>query len=101
MTAATLYRRSPHVIVRRILDEDLLVPIRGELADMQKVFALNPVGAHVWAALEQARSTSELVAGVTDVFAVDPSTAEADVSAFLHALLQAGLVTDAPSGDAT
>ena len=44
MALDTIYQHSPDVVARQILGETLLVPIRGELADLQRIFALNPAG---------------------------------------------------------
>jgi hypothetical protein len=88
----TTYRRSANVVFRHILDEHILVPVRGELADMQKVFALNPVGAAIWEALDSPRTQSELVEQVVQRFAVAESAAQADVTAFIAELQREGLI---------
>lgn len=92
MTDLLRYRRSPHVVARRILDEELLVPIRGALADMQRVFALNSVGAHIWQVLEHPHTEAEIAAALVDRFAVEEPTAMADTEVFIRVLLEAGLV---------
>ncbi|MCE9614646.1 MAG: PqqD family protein [Lentisphaerae bacterium] len=91
-----IYSRSADVVFRKILDEHILVPVRGQLADMQRVFALNPVAVCLWEALDQPRPLAALVARVVQTFAVDEPTAKADVERFIGELQQAGLVVDSP-----
>ena len=42
-----IYIREKDIISRDIAGETILVPIRGNLADMQCVFTLNPVGIFI------------------------------------------------------
>lgn len=88
-------RRDTNVVFRRIVDENILVPIRGKLADMQRVFALNDVAAHVWQALDGTRTLRAIADGVAAEFEVTATQAEADVRAFVEALQREGLVADA------
>jgi len=42
------YRHSEDVVTRQIVGETLLVPIRGDLAGSQRLFALDAVGEFIW-----------------------------------------------------
>lgn len=86
-------RRDANVVFRRIVDENLLVPIRGRLADMQRVFALNDVAAYVWNALDGTRTLRQIAENVAAEFAVTVPQAEQDVRAFVEALQREHLVT--------
>lgn len=43
-----ILRKKESVVVREIAGETLLVPVRGELAQLHKLFSLNPVAAFIW-----------------------------------------------------
>ncbi len=87
--------RRDRVVARQIAGETLLVPICGDISDMHRIFALNPVAAHIWGALDGATSVRDLVADLCATFEVDQERARHDVTAFLDQLLAAGLIQEA------
>ena len=89
-----MYRRVEDVVQREVAGEVFLVPVRGHLADLQELYALNPVGRWLWERLDGAHSLAELVAGVTEVFEVEEPQARADADSFIEDLVGAGLVTE-------
>jgi hypothetical protein len=89
------YRRGENVVTRQIAGETLLVPIRGDLAGIQRIFALDEVSWFVWERLDGARDAESLAAEVCAVFAVTLEQAAADIRQFIGELSDAGLVTQA------
>ena len=87
-----VYTRADDVIRRQIAGETLLVPIRGELALLDRIFALNPVAAFIWEQLDGRRSAGDIRQGVLAKFEVAPEAAEADIREFIEALRQANLI---------
>ncbi len=61
-----------------------------------KYYALNPVGAEVWAALEGGTDGPRLLGTLADRFEVDPARLRADIGRLLEALVGRGLVVPAP-----
>lgn len=90
-----MLRRVDDVVQREVAGEVFLVPIRGSLADMQELYALNEVGSWLWARLDGSRPLADLVAGVMEEFDVDQRRAQEDTVAFLDDLLRTGLVREA------
>ena len=88
------FMRSGDVVRRKIAGESILVPIRGSVADMQNLFALEGVGEFVWDKLDGELSADEIAALVAERFEVDVVTAEKDVAAFINELLKNELVVD-------
>ena len=88
----TRYKRNPDYIFRRIVDEMVLVPIRQDVADMDCVYTMNPVGALIWEELDGGATSAELQAAVVDQFAADPKVVAADLIEFLTQLEAAGAV---------
>jgi hypothetical protein len=60
--------------------------------DLGKYFGLNEVGSRIWELLEQPRSMADLCAVLQQEFDVDPDACHAEVSEFLAALAQEGLI---------
>ncbi|MBI9082900.1 MAG: PqqD family protein [Desulfobacterales bacterium] len=86
------YDKRPDIIFREVAGENLLVPIRGDLADMRRIFSINAVGGCVWELLDGQRSMKRIVEAVCDRFdAPDPDQVKADVLAFVSGLLEAQL----------
>ena len=90
-----VYRKVEAVVAREIAGETILVPIRGELANMERIFTLNPVAGYIWEQIDGQRSLAEIRDGILESFAVDRDEAEADIRAFVGELLREKLVTEA------
>jgi hypothetical protein len=86
------YKRDETVVTREIVGETILVPIRGKLADMQRIFTLNDVGAYIWAGLDGERSLGEICEDLQSDFDVEREQAERDVSDFISELIEAELI---------
>jgi hypothetical protein len=70
------------------------VPIRGELNDMQNIFALNPVGQHIWAQLDGEHDLAAVRDSIVAKFNVSLQEAEADLLEFIAQLTAAGLASE-------
>jgi hypothetical protein len=88
------YRKSEDVIARQIAGETLLVPIRGDLAGMQRIFALDTVGEYIWQQLDTETSLQTIHDAVLANFEVSGEQAEVDIQEFIAELLEAGLIEE-------
>lgn len=88
----TIFVRSEHVVSRKIADEMLLVPIRGNMADMQHIFALNPVAEFIWDRFDESRQLRAICQDIVEEFDVETTRAEADLLDVVEEFDQAGLV---------
>ncbi len=91
-----MYWLTVDVIDRQVLGETLLVPIRGDLADLQRIFALNPAAEYIWAQLDGEHDLAAVADGLAARFEVEPAQAKSDVAEFLAELRAAGLVVEVP-----
>ncbi|MCP4656319.1 MAG: PqqD family protein [bacterium] len=99
-----VFRKSDSLVTREIAGETLLVPMRGKLARLQRIFALNPVGAHIWEQLDGTRDLAAIHRSLVETFDVSPEQAEADLVEYVAMLRDAELIVDAgrsppPSSD--
>jgi hypothetical protein len=93
------FEKIPEVVRRDIADETLLVPVRGGLARLQRIFVLNPVAAHVWELLDGSRDLAALERGIVERFEVSEEQARCDLHEFLGSLLEAALIRPAGAAD--
>lgn len=89
-------RRTSDVATRRILDETLLVPVRGLVAQNMEIFSLNEVAAFVWSRLDGKATSGEVVDAVVAEFEVDRDRAATDVAALLDQFRELGLLVPGP-----
>ena len=86
------YERNPDFVFRKIVDELVLVPVRQDVADMDCIYTMNPVGAFIWEKLDGRATIAAIQAAVAAEFDVDVQAAAADLAEFLQQLELAGAV---------
>jgi hypothetical protein len=89
-----VYRKNHDVVTRKIAGELFLVPIKGKIADMQRIFTLNPVGEFIWQELDAQKSLNDICDDLISNFDVKKETAMADIKEFVTELLQADLIME-------
>jgi len=85
-----VYRKSPTMVFRKIADEYLLVPIRGDAANLEKIYTLNDVGDFIWEQIDGVRSVQQIIEAVVHEYDVTPDEAERDVTEDLGRLVRIG-----------
>lgn len=73
-------------VTRAVGDELVIVPLTGNVAQMNELFTLNETGKFIWENIENADSVDALAALVTEAFDIDTDKARNDVEAFLNKL---------------
>ncbi len=86
------FSKKENIVTRRIAGETLLVPIYGDLANMERIFALDPVAAFIWEQLNGERSLKDIRDEVLGTFDVNEEQAETDIFEFIEELLEAKLI---------
>ncbi|MBS1839268.1 MAG: PqqD family protein [Acidobacteria bacterium] len=95
VSQAGTFVRNKGVVCRKIEDETLVVPIRGGVGDLNSIYSLNPLGAHIWQLLDTELSLEEITQFVVDEYDVTFEQAQCDISSFLNELISMGLVLPA------
>ncbi len=90
-----VFRKREEIVSRKIAGETILVPVTGRLADMKRIFSLNPVADFIWDRIDGARSVSDIVVEVVSAFDTEPGKAGADVLEFVSELEREGVVEEA------
>ena len=91
-----VYMRGKDIISRDIAGETILVPIRGNLADMQHIFTLNPVGVFIWEQLEGEKPLTAILESLLEHFETSREQATSDILEFIGQVVETGLATEKP-----
>lgn len=89
---AERFAPSPGVRARRVGEETVLLDLGSD-----RYFALNEVGAEIWAGVERGLDRGEILAALLAAFDAEGETVRGDLDALLAELLAAGLVRPAPT----
>jgi len=79
-------------VSRRIAGEAIVVPIRGQMADLEAIYNMNETAAFIWERIDGRSSVSEIAQAVAEEFEVSPEEAGADAVEFLRMLQEVRLV---------
>lgn len=89
-----VFQRTRNIVSRRVAGELFLVPVAGNLADMQRIFTLTKVAEFIWERLDGQKSLSDILNDVVKQFDVDEKQADSDIQALVTDLLTEGLVQE-------
>ena len=79
-----IYRRNENFVFRRIEGETLLVPIRGNVGDLDCIYSLNSVGALVWEQLDGSQDLDAIKNRITAEYDVCDYDVQADLLSFIN-----------------
>ena len=88
----SVFEKQKDIVHREIAGEHLLVPIRGQLADMQRIYALNTVADFIWDRIDGTASVKDITDAVVACFDTDWARAAVDTPAMVADLAAAGLI---------
>ena len=74
----------PRFVTRTVGDELVIVPLSGNVAQMNRLFTLNETGKFIWDNSEKCTDIKCMVVLLTENFDVQPDAALTDVEAFLE-----------------
>ncbi|MBI5633653.1 MAG: PqqD family protein [Nitrospirae bacterium] len=89
-----VFVKNKDIVTRKITDELFIVPVRGKLADLQRIFTLNPVAEYIWHSLDGKTSIDDIRKGIIAAYEVDEEQANADIVDFVTELLEADLIRE-------
>lgn len=78
----TIYNKKENLVTKLIGNETVIVPINNNVADMDKVFTLNPVASFIWEQLDGRKNTTEILGLILKNFNINKEQAEKDLKQF-------------------
>jgi hypothetical protein len=94
--STTCFAKKGEFVSRSIAGEEVVVPVRGQVGDLDSIYNLNEVGAFIWKLIDGRTSLRQIVDAVRAEFEVAPGDAEEDTLQFIAVLEEAGMIE--PSG---
>jgi len=92
------FAKKGEFVTRSIAGETVVVPVRGQVGDLDAIYNLNEVGAFIWNLIDGRTSLSQIVEAVHREFEVPFEEAEKDTQEFIAALEQAGMIERSDHG---
>ena len=96
MEPAATYRMKGRVVLRRIGEDRLLVPVSGGVARENCVFPINETGEFIWNGLVAGKTLDQIAQAVAAEFSVPPGTALEDCGTLAAELAGHGLLERGP-----
>lgn len=93
-TRDMVFKKNADIVSRKIAGELFLVPIKGKLADMQRIFSLNPLAELIWQGLNMQKNLNDIRSSIIEKFEVTEEDADSDLREFIAELLKAGLIKE-------
>ena len=85
---------SDNFIVKKIMDDYIVVPVGNELVDFNALITINETSAFLWENMKTETTVSELCDKLCAEYSVDRETALADIKEFVGKLRVAGILKD-------
>ena len=79
-------------IIKKIMDDYIVVPTGKEMVDFNAMFTLNETGAFLWEKLQEEKTEEELVEELCSEYDVASDVAAQDISDFLKLLQDADIL---------
>ncbi len=83
----TVYARNEAFVFRMIGAEAILVPIYGQVADMESIYTLTEVGARIWELVDGRRTLVEVRDTLLQEYDAPAADVEADLVEFVRNLV--------------
>ena len=83
MDLQTLYNLKTKFVAREVGNELILVPLSGNVAQMNELFTMNETAKFIWENTQGKTTITELENLMTETFDIDRDTAKKDIELFL------------------
>lgn len=83
MDIQTLFQIKSKFVTRKVDNELIIVPLSGNVAQMNELFTLNETGGFIWENTSENTTTDELQNAMIEAFVIDKETAKRDIETFL------------------
>ena len=84
MNLKSLQNIKKSFVTREVGNELVLVPLTGNVAQMNELFTMNETGRFIWENINDDTTIEELAEKMVEAFEVSPEIARSDISGFLE-----------------
>ena len=84
------------LVTRQIAGETLIVPVAGQVTDLDSIYVLNEVASRIWELIRSPTTVERVAEVVAGEFDVSPERAAEDVAEFLGSLAARELIQHLP-----
>lgn len=89
-----IVQKDDNIVARKIADEVVLVPIRHKLGELECIYTLNEVAAHIWERIDGKRSLKALRDSLLEDFDVGEPQAQDDLITLIDQLKEVGAIQE-------
>jgi hypothetical protein len=86
------FSKKGEYVSRAIAGETIIVPVRGQVGDLDSIYNLNEVGAFIWERIDGRTEAGQIAAALAGEYEVTPKEAEQDTVQFIGELQSAGII---------
>jgi hypothetical protein len=86
------YIKEKDFVTREIAGETIIVPVRGNVGDLDSIYTLNELGTIIWQLIDGKKSVDQIIEAICNTYEVTAEQAEKDAIEFLNTLIAAGLI---------
>ena len=90
--SAVRFARKGEFVTRTITDEVVVVPIRGQIGDLDAIYHFNDVGAFIWNLLDGKNSVRDIAHALCEEFDGTLQVSERDTLEFVRDLQSVGII---------
>ena len=84
------YKRGENLVFRKIVDQTILVPIKGNVGDLRYIYQLDDVASFIWEKIDGRRVLGDIKKMVMKEYDVSDEQAEKDLLDFVSQLEEIG-----------
>lgn len=86
MELTLLYKLKSKFVARQVGDDLVIVPLTGNVAQMNELFTLNETGRFIWENTDSEMTIVDLASKMTEVYEINIDTATIDINNFLASI---------------
>ena len=84
--------RNSSCVTRTIGGETIIIPVSGNVADLESIYTLNELGSSVWNRIDGKTPLATIIEEFRELYEVTKTELERDIVAFMEELKSLGLV---------
>lgn len=86
MTLLEISQHKSQFASQKVGNEMVLVPLKNNIAQMDKLFTMNEVACFIWENIDSITTKDEILTRIIETFDIDLKTAELDYTEFIESI---------------